>query len=205
MWDAVTGERRPTSFQLEGDWRWMLVSPDAKTLAVIGNGLDPPKLPDDNNGQKPGAVWRDSRQIQVWDLATGEPTTPVLSFPQSIDTLLFTRDGRRLLVTEVVIRQENRPRPGLHITRHDHTRLHVMNVRGGEAVVPVTTIAPTFRLLTIASDGQRMLVTHKMKLGRLKKGSRRSIGVRPKCGAPRLGSHSRHRCFQPAAKSERRL
>jgi serine/threonine protein kinase/WD40 repeat protein len=136
IWDAARCSAG-TTFDLEGDPQRMLLSHDAKAMVVI----------EDNS---------DEHRLQLINVAT-LTTIASVSFPRGIESILFTNDGKHLLVTEVVDRDEELP-DGDNIVHNEHTRLHVLRTDNGNVAFPAKQIERTLRPIATTADG-RMLAT----------------------------------------------
>lgn len=140
IWNAARCEKRDTSFTVKGDWQSMLLSPDAKTLALIGD--DP--------------EFKSRRRLQLCEVATGRAIAQH-DYSLAIASATFTRDSKHLLVTEVVDRAEELP-DGESVMHNEHTRLHVLRTETGEPSFPVKQIDKSLRPIATTTDG-RLLVT----------------------------------------------
>ena len=105
FWDAQSGQTRQPPIQLEGTWDSVQLSAGGSRVLVVGNSpqaTTTPTLQEQElgicalNGGR--YVWTTSREVQVFDTASGRPLTGPLAHI-TVSQAELTPDGRRLLVT----------------------------------------------------------------------------------------------------------
>jgi WD40 repeat protein len=130
LWDATTGQEKPSFEAGPGPTRLLAFSPDGRTLAT---------------GELTRWQWQGPHEVKLWDLDTNKERG-AWKLPLGVSGLSFNADGTLLLV------RSTRPGPS-EATRWELT---VIDPEAPGKLIPIpfaTTVSPDGRLLACSKSG----------------------------------------------------
>lgn len=163
LWNTLDEPHSIRQFQLEGDWKRLVLSPDGQQVLTIGNAASstseptPERKAADITALFDGrSVWKTGGSLRVWS-TTGRPVTPPLTL-QTVTDAQFTPDGKQLVATAVFTRHVL-DASGETIRSPDETELTVWDLSTGKLQVDRRRIPYAMRLNGFNRNGSRAVMT----------------------------------------------